>query len=77
MADSKTYPLTDPAALAAKVKAEGGPALDPTRPTGQASADGVTMGWSIADGSITLTIIKKPWIIPASTIWSHADALFA
>ena len=77
MSQSKTYPLTDPAALAAKVEAAGGPQLDPTQPTGQASADGVTVAWSVSNGQITVTILSKPWIVPWGTIWGHVDALFS
>ena len=74
---SKTYPLPDPAAVAAKVAAAGGPRVDPTQRIGAASADGVTLSWSIADGQITLTIEKKPFFISDATIWAHADPLFA
>jgi hypothetical protein len=74
---SKTYPLPDPAAVAAKVAAVGGPRVDPTQPTGTASADGVTLTWVTADGQITLTIESKPFFISDGTIWAHADPLFA
>lgn len=77
MSQAKTYLLTDPAAVAAKIKAAGGPQLDPTQPTGQAAADGVTIGWSIANNMITITVISKPWVVPYSAIWSHIDPLFA
>jgi hypothetical protein len=76
-APSKTYPLPDPAALADKVAAAGGPKLDPTQPTGEASADGVTIGWNIAGGEITVAVLSKPFYISLSTIWSHVDNLFA
>lgn len=71
MSQAKTYLMTDPAAVAAKVKAAGGPALDPTQASGKASADGITIGWSIGGGQITVTILQKPWMIPYSAIWSH------
>lgn len=77
MSQSKTYHFTDPAELAAKVLAEGGPKLDPTQPSGQASADGVTIGWDIQCPTIEITILAKPWIMPYSAIWSHVDELFA
>ena len=77
MSQAKTYPLSDPAAIAAKVKAAGGPALDPTQATGQASADGVTLSWSTSQGQILITIIRKPWMIAYSAIWSHVDAVLA
>ena len=52
-----------------------GPALDPLQATGQASADGVTLSWSISQGRILITIIRKPWMIAYSAIWSHVDAV--
>jgi hypothetical protein len=85
VSQARTYTVSDPADLAAQVKAAGGPAIDATQPTGQASADGVTIGWSIKDGitpgwggcidQITITIIRKPWIVPYSAIWSHVDSV--
>jgi hypothetical protein len=75
MSQAKTYALPDPAATAAKVKAAGGPAVDPTQATGQASADGVTLGWSIRQGQILVTILSKPWMVPYGAIWSHVDAV--
>ena len=74
---SKTYPLPDPAAVAAKIAAAGGPRIDPTQPTGAASADGVTLTWVIVDGHITVTIEKKPFFISTDFIWAHADTLFS
>jgi hypothetical protein len=75
MSQARTYVLLDPAAAASKVKAAGGPALDPTQATGQASADGVTLSWSILRGQILVTIVGKPWMLPYSAIWSHVDAV--
>lgn len=75
MGESRTYPLSDPAAIAAKVKAAGGPAIDPTQAAGQASADGVTIEWSVANGEIVVTVLSKPWIVTYSTIWSHIDGV--
>jgi hypothetical protein len=75
MSQAKTYALPDPAAIAAKVKAAGGPAVDPTQSSGEASADGVTLGWSISQGQILVTIVRKPWMVPYSAIWSHVDAV--
>jgi hypothetical protein len=75
MSQAKTYRLLDPATIAAKVKAAGGPALDPTEAMGQASADGVTLSWSISQGKILITIIRKPWMIAYSAVWSHVDAV--
>jgi hypothetical protein len=77
MAQSKNYLLTDPAALAAKVKAAGGPQLDPTLPTGEVSGDGVTIGWEITDTRISITVLSKPWFVPWGVLWGKIDALFA
>lgn len=74
---SKTYPIPNPAAVAEKIKAAGGPQLDITKPTGEASGDGVTLSWNISDGYVTVSIVKKPFYVPESTVWSHADTLFA
>jgi hypothetical protein len=75
-ANVKTYQIGDPEALAAKVKAMGGPQLDPTQPTGEAAADGVHISWTIQGDTIQITIVSKPWIIPYSTIWSNIDHVF-
>jgi hypothetical protein len=77
MSQAKTYPFSDPAAIAAKVKAAGGPALDPTEAMGQASAEGVTLSWKISQGQILITILRKPWMIAYSAIWNHVDAILA
>lgn len=67
--------MLDSVAVAAKVKAAGGPAVDPTQATGEANADGVTLSWSILGGQILVTIVQKPWMIPYSTIWNRVDAV--
>lgn len=67
---------TDRSAIAARIKAAGGPLIDITQPTGQASGDGVTIGWCISGPVVTITLISKPWIIPVSTIWEHVDSIF-
>lgn len=78
---SKDYPLSNPAAVAQKVAAAGGPHIDVTQPAGQATAStalgDVTLSWVIADGSITITIVHKPWAVSAGTIFEHVDSLFA
>ena len=75
MIQARTYPLFDPATLAAKVKAAGGPAIDPAQPSRTASADGVTIEWTVAKDHIVITIVNKPWIAGYGTIWSHIDAI--
>lgn len=77
MATTKTYALPNPAAVAAKVAAAGGPQIDLTHSTGSAHAEGITIGWSIAGGSVTVSILGKPWFVSDNMIWSHVDALFA
>lgn len=74
---SKSYPMPDPAAVAAKVAAAGGPQICPTECTGSAHADGVTLTWVIANGQITITVKSKPFFVSYDTIWEHADSLFA
>jgi hypothetical protein len=68
--------MLNPVAIAAKVKAAGGPALDPTQTAGMASADGVTLSWHILGGQILVTVVQKPWMIAYSVIWNHVDAIF-
>ena len=76
MSQSKTFALTvDPAVIAAKVAAMGGPKIDPTQATGTASADGITMAWDVTGGQIVVTIDKEPWYMPASAIWTHVEAV--
>ncbi len=77
MSQARDYAMLDPVAVAAKVKAAGGPAVDPTQATGEASADGVTLSWSILGGRILVTIVQKPWMVAYSLIWSHVDAIFS
>lgn len=79
MPNSKTYPFDPSKAseLTAKIAAMGGPQIDSSQTVGQASADHITIGWSIADGQITITILSKPWVVPNSSIWSHIDAALA
>jgi hypothetical protein len=80
-APSRVYPTPDPAELAAKIKAAGGPPMDFTQPTGQASDSTplgeVTLGWIINGPSVTVTILKKPWTVPAGTVWEPLDSLFS
>jgi hypothetical protein len=75
MSDTQTYILVDPTAIAAKIEAAGGPQLDPTKPTGTATADGVTLGWTIATGKITVTLLRKPWLLSDGVIWGHINKL--
>jgi hypothetical protein len=73
---TKTYSITTPEEMAAKVKAAGGPEIDPTKPEGQVSADGVTLGYMISARSVAVTLLKKPFYVPEATIWGHLDAFF-
>ena len=67
--------MSDPAAIAVKVKAAGGPAIDLTKATGKATADGVSIGWSICEGEIVITILSKPWIASNRSVWSRIDGV--
>jgi len=73
MSESRSYRISDPAAVAAKVKAAGGPAIDLTQPSGSATANGVTLGWTVGMGQIVITILSKPWIVQNGMIWSHIE----
>ena len=73
---TRSFALISPAALAAKVKAAGGPQLDPTQPEGTASADGVTVAWKISPNRIDITVTEKPWIVSWDTVWAHVQNLF-
>jgi hypothetical protein len=76
MSQARVYAMSDPVAVAAKLKAAGGPAVDPTQTAGMATADGVTLSWHILGGQIFVTIVQKPWMIGYSTIWNHVDSIF-
>jgi hypothetical protein len=72
-----------PATLAAKIEAAGGPKLDPTQSTGTATAETalgkVTLSWVVTGVNqqyIAVSLVKKPWELPASTVWEHVDQLF-
>lgn len=71
-----SYPMPDPAAAAAKIKAAGGPFIDPTQPTGTASTHGVNLAWAIADGKIDITPTHKPWYVTDDQIKSGLDKFF-
>lgn len=73
MGQSRSYRISDPAAIAAKVKAAGGPAIDLTQASGRATADGVTLGWTVGMGQIVITILSKPWIVQNGMIWSRIE----
>lgn len=76
--DAKTYPLKPDEALAicAKIQSESGITIDPTAPTGTTSTHGVNLAWSIANSTITINVISKPFFISCSTIYSQLDNLF-
>lgn len=74
---SKTYPLTNPAALAARIAAAGGPVIDPSQPTGEIAAHGCKLGYAIANGSITVTLLHKPFGVPDGMVFGKLDQLFA
>jgi hypothetical protein len=77
MAQSRVYTLTDPAAIAAKVLAAGGPVLDVSQSSGEATGKGIRLGWEVVGSQITVTLLDKPWAIPASLVWNKVDALFS
>ena len=73
MGESRSYRISDPAVIAAKVKAAGGPPIDLTQSSGRATANGVTLGWTMGPERIQITILSKPWIVQNGVIWSHIE----
>lgn len=74
MSESRSYRISDPAAIAAKVKAAGGPPIDLTQPSGRATAEGVTLGWTMGMGQIVITILSKPWMVQNGMIWGRIES---
>jgi hypothetical protein len=73
-----SYPCPDPAALAAKVAAAGGPKFDATQLAGKLPPhDGVTLSYAIQSGSITFAVLEKPFLVPTSSIKHALDEFFA
>lgn len=75
MSEARTYVIGDPVVVTAKVRAAGGPAIDLNQAIGEASADGVTIGWNICKGEIVITVLHKPWIVQYGAIWSHIETI--
>jgi hypothetical protein len=73
---SKTYPCAVAAAICAKIEAQGGPKIDRTVPSGDIKTHGCDLTYLIADREITITLVHKPGLMPASLVWSKLDELF-
>lgn len=74
---SYTYPVTDKAALAAKLKADGGPAIDLTQTSGELPPEhGVHLKWSFANDVITIDMVSKPFFVSQGQIKSALDEFF-
>jgi hypothetical protein len=72
-----TYPCPDPAALAAKILAAGGPKIDPTQLTGTLPVEhGVHMNYDDENGKITITVLSKPFYVSDGEIKSSLDKFF-
>lgn len=71
-----TYPCPDPAALASKISALGGPALDPTKLTGEIVEHGVHLDYDDEAGEVTVTVKSKPFYISEDQIKSGLDKIF-
>lgn len=71
-----SYPMPDPAAAAAKIKAAGGPYIDPAQATGTATTHGVTLTWVIDGGQIEITPEHKPWYVSDAEVKSGLDKFF-
>jgi hypothetical protein len=74
---SKTYPLVNPAEVCAAIERAGGPAIDPTQPQGTIDTHGCKLLYTIANGSITIDVLRKPWIVSYGQIFGQLDKLFA
>jgi hypothetical protein len=73
---SKTYLLGDAAGICAKIEAAGGPKIDAAVPSGDIKTHGCDLTYLIADREITITLVHKPGLMPASLVWSKLDELF-
>lgn len=74
-----SYPCPDPEALAAKVKAAGGPSIDPTQTSGELPPhEGVVLDYDFDAGAktITFTVKSKPFFVPIGSIKSALDEFF-
>lgn len=72
-----TYPVSDPVALAAKLKAEGGPAIDPTQTSGSLPPEhGVKLTWLLQSGNIQIIVASKPFFISYDQIKNGLDHFF-
>jgi hypothetical protein len=74
--DTRKFPATTEQLLklADKLKAEG-IVLDPTKPSGEASADGFDISWEIDADSITVNVLKHPFGEEGIFFSRLADAL--
>jgi hypothetical protein len=73
-----SYPCPDPVALAAKVKAAGGPTLDPTVMSDDLPPEhGVHLSYVIDAGTITIAVQSKPFYVPMGQIKDALDGFFA
>lgn len=73
--NSRTYQLTQAQyeGLQKKVEADGFP--PPADPNNwEVSKSGVTLSGFYADGHLTLEIVTKPFIMPASVIWDKIES---
>jgi hypothetical protein len=60
--DSRTFPATTEQLIkvAAELKAQGFE-VDPSEPTGTASAKGFNISWEITPTDITVNVLNHPW----------------
>lgn len=72
-----TYPVSDKVALAAKLKAEGGPAIDLSQTSGELPPQhGVHLKWVLANDAITIDVVSKPFFVSEGQIKSALDGFF-
>ncbi len=74
---TKTYALPNPAAVCARIAADGGPQIDPSQPAGAVVTHGCTLAWTIAAGEITIAVTHKPFYITEAQIFAQLDTFFA
>lgn len=73
---TRTYAMPDMAATAARIKALGGPVIDPTKATGEIKYSGCTFDYAYADGKVAITLTHKPFYAPESTVAGKLDGFF-
>jgi hypothetical protein len=72
---TNAYTVNDVAAVEAKIEKLGGPVINLGQTSGTATADGVTIGWTLSGTTVRITIVSKPWYMPYGAIWDHINTV--